>query len=104
MSLLLVAVISLVGIISGKFLFSKWINHLTLYCVIMGGVVFLYELKLLHYPDLIPIAWFLIISTFLSFLLGILTITSARNLSHKNQSIFKKSNISLKIFKDGGEH
>jgi len=68
----------------------------------MGGAVFLYELKLLHYPDLIPVAWFLIISTFLSFLLGILTITSARNVSHKNQPIFNKENISLKIFKDGG--
>lgn len=103
MSLLIVTVISFLGIILGHFLFRKWINHLTLYCVIMGGTVFLYELKLIPYPDLIPLAWFFIISTFISFLLGILTVTSARNLSHQNQPLSKKSNISFAIFKDGGK-
>ncbi len=75
MSLLLIAVISILGIILGKLLFRKWINHLTIYCVIMGGLIFLYELKLLPYPKIIPFAWFFLIGSFLSFLLGIITIT-----------------------------
>ena len=44
MSLLLIAVISIIGILLGKFLFTKWVNHLTIYCFIMGGLIFLYEL------------------------------------------------------------
>jgi len=103
MSLLLVLVISVLGIISGKLIFRKWFNHLTLYCVIMGGTVFLYELKLLPYPDLIPLAWFYIISTFLSFLFGVLTITSGRNMFRKEQPLAQKSVLNLSIFIDGGK-
>ena len=35
----------------GKFLFKNWFNHLTLYCIILGGSIFLYELKLLPYVE-----------------------------------------------------
>jgi len=69
----------------------------------MGGLIFLYELKLLPYPDIIPTAWFFIISSFLSFLLGILTIISAKNLYPKDQLPSPKSNLSLPIFADGGK-
>jgi oligosaccharide repeat unit polymerase len=103
MSLLLVAVISILGIMLGKMLFAKWFNHLTIYCFVMGGLIFLYELKLLPYPEIIPLAWFFIISSFLSFLLGILTITSAKNLYSKAQIIPKESNIFLPIFADDGK-
>ena len=46
----------------------------------MGGLVFLYELKLLPYPDVIPLAWFMIVASFLAFVLGIITIITAKNL------------------------
>lgn len=102
MSVLLILVVSILGIILGKILFKRWINHLTLYCIIMGGTVYLYELKLLPYPDLIPLAWFYIITTFISFLLGILTITSGRNLFRKENPLANESLITLKIFEDDG--
>jgi oligosaccharide repeat unit polymerase len=103
MSLLLVATISFFLAIYGKLLFKKWINHLTLYCIIMGGLVFLYELKLLPYPTLIPLTWFFIISAFLSFLLGILTIVSAKNLNYTNKTLEVSSEILLPIFADDGK-
>jgi oligosaccharide repeat unit polymerase len=103
MSLLLIAVISVGGIILGKLIFRKWINHLTLYCFIMGGVIFLYELKLIAYPKLLPEAWFFIISSFLSFLFGILTIISARNLYPKDQNLHKEATTFLPILADNGK-
>jgi len=102
MTLQLVAAISISGMVFGRLLFKKWINHLTMYCIIMGGLTFLYELKLLPYVDITPLAWFYISSSFLSFSLGILTIITARSLSFKNQIFTRKENINLPIFKDGG--
>ena len=104
MLVLLVAVISLLGIILGKLLFRKWVNHLTLYCFVMGGLIFLYELKLLPYHDIIPEAWFFIIGSSISFLLGILTIISARNLFPSAQLLDSlKREITLRIFADNGK-
>src|SRR5690606_21686308 len=102
MSLLLTAVISALGIISGKLVFKKWTNHLTFYCLIMEGLVFLYELKLLPYPDIIPIALFLLVSAFLSFLFGILTVITARNLGRNDIGYFGKNNLTLTIISDNG--
>ena len=102
MILLLIPIVSISGIALGKILFKKWINHLTIYCFIWGGLVFLYELKLLPYVNLIPLTWFYIISAFLSFLFGITTVISGRNLYPKIFVISKKSNSAFKIFIDDG--
>jgi oligosaccharide repeat unit polymerase len=103
MSLLLISVISFLGMILGRYLFKHWFNHLTLYCLIFGGSLFLYELKLLPYMDLVPYTWFIMISSFLSFLVGTLTIVSARNLIQEKATLIEKSDISLKIFIDDGK-
>ena len=103
MSLLLVTVISLLGIILGKILFKKWFNHLTLYCIIMGGLIFFYELKLLPYNNISALAWFYIISSFLAFVLGIITITTSKKLDTNHQRFSKNENISLPIFADDGK-
>jgi oligosaccharide repeat unit polymerase len=102
MSLLVIAVIIFLGTILGKFLFKHWLNHLSLYCIVFGGSLFLYELKLLPYIDLTPYAWLLMLYAFLSFLIGILTIVSARNLYRKNPISVERSDIALKIFADNG--
>jgi oligosaccharide repeat unit polymerase len=102
MSLLLIAFIIILGSLLGRLLFKYWFNHLTIYCLIFGGSLFLFELKLLPYTDLIPFAWFVIIAAFLSFLMGILTIISARNLTRENATYLEKSVINLKIFADDG--
>jgi len=103
MSLLLVAFISTIGILAGRVIFKKWFNHLTLYCAIIGGLVFLYELKLLPYPDLSALSWFFIISAALSFILGNLTIVSAKNLFFRAQSTYQESDLQIPILADGGQ-
>jgi oligosaccharide repeat unit polymerase len=103
MSILIITIISLPSILLGKWIFKKWINHLTLYSLIMGALTFFYELKLLPYPDVIPLAWFFIFSSFLSFLLGVLTIISARRLNVAHQTDNGKSIDKLSIFQDGGK-
>ena len=102
MSLLLIAFIVFLGIVLGKLLFNKWFNHLGLYCLIMGGLVFFYELKLLPYPDIIPLAWFMVVGSFLAFVLGIVTVFTARNLYPENKQIDDAEISTLKIFSDGG--
>src|SRR5690606_5855110 len=103
MSIILISVITLGGILLGKILFKKSFNHLSLYCLIMGGLVFFYELKLLPYPDIIPLAWFYLISAFLSFLFGIITIFSIRNLSDEDYTSITKTSISLSILNHNGK-
>jgi len=102
MSLLLIIMASFSGIILGKILFKKWVNHLTIYCLIMGGLIFFYELKLLPYVDIVPLAWFFIISTFLSFLFGILTMISGRNIFPTDWVATEKSISTMPLFADGG--
>ena len=103
MSLLLVTIFSSLGMFLGKIIFKKWFNHLTIYCIIFGGAVFLYELKWLPYVDILPFAWFVMVASFLSFLFGILTIISARSIYNESPTFTKKSVISLKIFSDDGK-
>jgi len=102
MSILLTLIASLLGILGGKFLFKKWMNHLTLYSAIWGILIVLYELKLLPYYDLMPLTWFYVISAFLSFVFGILTLISLRNLFQTSPNEIKPTRLDLPIFKDGG--
>src|SRR4030067_3228057 len=103
MSLILIPVISILGILLGKFLFKKLLNHLTLYCFLFVSCFVLYELKLLPYVNIIPFAWFIIIVSFLSFFGGTLTIISARNLFKENPTFIEQSDISIKIISDCGK-
>ena len=102
MSLFFVGIMTFLGIVGGKKIFKCWMNHLTVYSLSMGGLTFLYELKLLPYYDLTALAWFFIIGSSLSYYLGILTITSARSLGGV---IYSKdqTTISLPIFADKGK-
>jgi oligosaccharide repeat unit polymerase len=102
MSLVFVGIITFFGIVGGKKFFGCWFNHLTIYSLIMGGLIFFYELKFLPYPDLIYLAWFFIVGSSVSFFLGIITVTSARSLRGK---IYSESQtiISLPIYADKGK-
>lgn len=103
MILLLIGFITVLGIALGKLLFKKWFNNISLYCIIMGGLIFFYELKLLPYPDIIPLAWFMLVASFLAFVLGTITIFAARNLYPNNNQYDSGENLTLKIFNDGGK-
>ncbi|MFZ1518091.1 MAG: O-antigen polymerase [Ignavibacteriaceae bacterium] len=102
MSQLIVGLVIFASIIAGKLIFKKWFNHLTLYSLIFGGAVFLYELKWLPYIDIVSEAWLVIIFSYLSFVFGILTIISARNVFFENPLHIKRERIYLKLFADDG--
>ena len=103
MSLLLISVVIFLGAILGKHLFRYWFNHLTIFCLIFGGSIFLYELKLLPYIDLTEISWLVIILSFTSFLMGILTVISARKLKGNTSNYPEQSIFSMKLFSDEGK-
>ena len=102
MVFIIVLAICIIGVLISKHILRKWFNHLSIYCLIWSGLILLYEWKLLPYVDIIPLAWFYIASTFLAFLFGIITFTSARNIFNEKLILNKNSNSSLKIFLDGG--
>ncbi len=103
MSVLLITIIFFLGTVLSKLLFNKWFNHLSLYCFIMGGLIFLYELKLFPYHSIIPLAWFYYLASFLSFILGIVTVISAKDLFPQKQLTSKQSVIQSPIFRNDGK-
>lgn len=103
MSVLFSFLFLVVGIISGKLIFKAWVNHLTVYFFVMGGLTFLYELKLLAYKELTTLTWFILISSTLSFILGISTILSARKLNLSFVNLDSKSFSDIPLFKDDGK-
>jgi oligosaccharide repeat unit polymerase len=73
MSLFLITFIAFLGIVASKLIFKFWFNHLAIYTFVWGGMLFLYELKLLDYYDLKPEAWFVLIIAYLIFFIGSVT-------------------------------
>lgn len=61
---------SLFAILTGRMLFGKWFNHLTIYFVIWAGMIFFYELRLMAYYDLSTHVWLVVYSGSLSFYFG----------------------------------
>lgn len=104
MSPILVLFITLIGILSGKKIFKFWINHLTIYSFVMGGLTFLYELKLLPYPDLSFTSWFFLFLSTLAFVSGILTILIAVSLNSETApQRMETSILDMPIFSYGGK-
>jgi oligosaccharide repeat unit polymerase len=103
MSVILILFFLILGIIGGRFIFKAWINHLTVYSFVMGGLTFLYELKLLPYPDLSFITWFYLISSSLAFVLGITSVINAKNLFPSSAENVKINVSDMPIFKDDGK-
>ena len=103
MSVLLITIISFLGIALGKLIFKKWFNHLSLYCFIMGGLIFLYELKLFPYHEYNSLGLVFLFSSFLSFLLGIITVIVAKDLFSKRHEKSSQSIISSPIFRNNGK-
>jgi len=81
-----ILIIGISSILLSKHYFGKWFNHLSLYSILWMSMLFLFELRLIRYYELYPKTWLVIISAFVGFVLGIITIYSAR-------SVFNKSNI-----------
>lgn len=101
---LIVLIVSFLSILLSKYLFRKWINHLSLYAFSWTVMLVLYQWKLLPYYNLSLETWMVIIVGYLSFLLGIILIFAARNLFDKDNNIFfRQGQNQLNIFADEGK-
>ena len=85
MVFLIILIITLALGIFGRYLFKRWFNHLTIYSVIWGGMLFLYEMKLLSYYELEFKTWIAVILSTLTYLLGILLYTTAHNVFEREK-------------------
>jgi len=102
MSILLTVIVGVSAIFLGKHLFHKWINHLSLYSVIWVMMITFYELKIIPYIDLTFETWVVIISSYFCFLLGIITLKTARDSLGRTEVTFEHSNFHIDIFRDNG--
>ena len=73
-------ILSVATILLGRTLFGKWFNHLTLYIAAWAPIILLFQLRLIRYQDINSFVWYLILSAFLSFVLGTLTLYTSRRL------------------------
>ncbi|MEJ5261982.1 MAG: O-antigen polymerase [Ignavibacterium sp.] len=103
MSALVAFFILLVGSLAGRKIFKTWINHLTIYFFVMGGLTFLFELKLLAYRNLSLTSWFLLISSTLAFLLGVMSVLSARQLNLSKLGFSRVTVESIPLFQGDGK-
>lgn len=103
MSALVAFFILLVGSLAGRKIFKTWINHLTIYFFVMGGLTFLFELKLLAYRNLSLTSWFLLISSTLAFLLGVMSVLSARQLNLSKVGFSRVTVESIPLFQGDGK-
>lgn len=81
MNILLVFIVGIVSLFAGKYLFRFWFNPISIYVVIWGTELILYELRLIRYFDLSIYTWIIILSAFVCFLAGLLTIYLGRRLN-----------------------
>ncbi len=77
-------IIGISTILFSKYLFGKWFNHLFFYAFSWMVFTTLYELKLIRFITISFETWIIIISSFLFFILGILTVFAINN--HKPSS------------------
>lgn len=83
-----------------RILFGKWFNHLAIYAFVWMVMLYLYELKLVFFYELTTYTWLVILSAFLAFTLGSLTIFAARG----NIDVDKRNAIDFKrLFFDDGK-
>lgn len=102
MIIITLTVVSIISLLVGKYIFGKWFNHITLYVLTWYVVLSLYELKLMKFIDLLPIAWWAITMAFLGFFLGSITVYFARRNYYPIQSKIKENEARLKILSDNG--
>lgn len=103
MSALVAFSILLVGSLAGRKIFKTWINHLTIYFFVIGGLTFLFELKLLAYRNLSLTSWFFLISSTLAFLLGVMSVLSARQLNLSKVGFPRVKVESIPLFQGDGK-
>ncbi len=70
----------------GRIIFGYWLNHLFIYAISWGTFAILYEIRLIRFTPISTQTWIIVLSTFLLFILGILTIYIGRDIYSRNDS------------------
>ncbi|MFH0735651.1 MAG: O-antigen polymerase [bacterium] len=105
MSIIFTITICTLSIILGKLLFDRWFNHISLFSLNWSLFIVLYELKLINYVPISSLAWMVMIVGYISFLLGIITIMSARKaLNKKNRVNVEHSKLFSNLFINEGKN
>jgi oligosaccharide repeat unit polymerase len=87
MTIFITICIGCAGILLGRFVFHKWFNHISLYTSIWAGTLILFELRLINYYPLEPETWIVIVTCWLIFLLGSMTVAVARSSTKKDHAL-----------------
>ena len=93
MSILLSLALGLFFCWFSKKLFYKWLNPLLIYSLSWTIFIVLYELKLMRFIPIQTEAWVIILSSFLSFFLGTITLLSVKNYSYYSNHPAGKTKI-----------
>jgi len=72
------------GVLLGRLVFHKWFNHVSLYTLIWAGTLILFELRLINYYPLELETWIVIVTSWLIFLTGSMTVVVSRSMTKKN--------------------
>lgn len=80
MLFILLFFIYFLSLLLSKYYFKNWVNPISIYATIWFFMLVFFHIKLFHYHDLTWQTWVVIGFSYLSFLLGILTVYSARSL------------------------
>lgn len=102
MSVLILTAVAVVFILLSRLIFGKWFNHLALYTAVWYMMLALYEIKLMEYVDIKPMAWISLTGAFLAFFAGSVTVFVARKCFNKPTSDIKPSSGEMLLFADEG--
>lgn len=72
------AAVGLVGVVAGRLVFNRWFNHLSLYSLIWGTGLALFEMRLIDYTPLTAEVWMMIGYAWIAFAAGSVTLIIAR--------------------------
>ncbi len=81
----IITIFTIVGIYFGRYLFGGFFNHITIYTVIWGGMLFFYHLGFIKYYPLSLETWTYIILAYISLILGTVTVLVGRNIFHSQK-------------------
>ncbi|MCU7496363.1 MAG: oligosaccharide repeat unit polymerase [Ignavibacteria bacterium] len=83
-------------------IFGKWFNHLALYTAVWYMMLALYEIKLMEFVDIKPMAWISLTGAYISFFLGSITVFVARKCFNKPTTNIEPSHGEIILFADDG--
>ncbi len=74
MNTFLIIFVTLCLVVSGRYVFGQWFNHLSLYCAMWGVGLLLFELRLISYYPLENETWAVLFAGSFSFVVGAFTV------------------------------